>query len=89
MHSEKEFPQVFDSVLFPKIFQAFRMAIQPRKLIIAFLAVAIICLAGWVMDLIVVATSGQGETGVFSTLWYFGAARFHSALPLGCLSWQL
>ena len=77
MHSEKEFSQVFDSVLFPKIFQAFHMAIQPSKLIIALLAVAIICLAGWIMDLIVVATSGQGETGVFPTLWHSAAAGFH------------
>jgi len=36
------------------------MAIQPSKLIIAFLAVAIICLAGWIMDFskTVVATVG-------------------------------
>ncbi|MHC4596889.1 MAG: hypothetical protein ACYS9C_17375 [Planctomycetota bacterium] len=51
MVSEKESSQLFDSLLFPKIFQTFRMAIQPTKLIIAFLAVAIICLAGWIMDL--------------------------------------
>ena len=81
MHSEKEFPQVFDSVLFPKIFQAFRMAIQLRKLMIAFLAVAVICLAGWVMDRIVIAAPGsQGETGVFSTLWYSAAPGFHGAV---------
>ncbi len=80
MHSKKELSQVFDTVLFPKIFQAFRMAIQPSKLIIAFLAVAIICLAGWIMDLIVVATSSQGETGVFSTLWYTGATGFHGTV---------
>ncbi len=80
MHSEKELSQVFDTVLFPKIFQAFRMAIQPSKLIIAFLAVAIICLAGWIMDLIVVATSGQGETGVFSTLWHTTAKGFHGVV---------
>jgi len=42
--------QIFDKLLFPKIFQAFRIAIQPSKLIIAFLATAIICLAGWLMD---------------------------------------
>ncbi|UCF17395.1 MAG: hypothetical protein JSW59_08010 [Phycisphaerales bacterium] len=41
---------LFDGLLFPKIFQTFRMAIQPTKLIIAFLAVATICLAGWLMD---------------------------------------
>lgn len=41
---------LFDGLLFPKIFKTFRMAIQPTKLIIAFLAVAVICLAGWLMD---------------------------------------
>jgi len=64
MVSEKESSKVFDDLLFPKIFQTFRMAIQPTKLIIAFLALAIICLAGWVMDFseTVVATEGaQGK----------------------------
>jgi hypothetical protein len=51
MVSEKESSQLTNNLLFPKIFQTFRMAIQPTKLIIAFLAVAIICLAGWIMDL--------------------------------------
>ncbi|HEC04386.1 MAG TPA: hypothetical protein ENI81_12705, partial [Phycisphaerales bacterium] len=41
---------LFDGLLFPKIFKTFRMAIQPTKLIIAFLAVAVICLAGRIMD---------------------------------------
>jgi len=41
----------FGDLLFPRIFQAFRMAIQPAKLAIAFAAVTIICLTGWVMDL--------------------------------------
>ena len=64
MVSEKESTNVFDDLLFPKLFQTFRMAIQPTKLIIAFLALAIICLAGWVMDFseTVVATEGaQGK----------------------------
>ena len=38
------------SFLFPKIFQAFRMAIQPSKLALAFAAVTIICVAGGIMD---------------------------------------
>jgi len=59
MVSEKESSQLFDRLLFPKIFQTFRMAIQPTKLIIAFLAVATICLAGWIMDLS--RTVEQGE----------------------------
>jgi len=110
MGSEKESSQVFDNFLFPKIFRTFRMAIQPSKLIIAFLALAIICLAGWVMDFsktVVATPATQGKTtelqiymtnpdqvqsfierhketgertGVFSTLWHFGAAKFHGAL---------
>jgi hypothetical protein len=50
MANEKLPSQVFDNLLFPKIFQTFRMAIQPSKLIIAFLALAVICLTGWLMD---------------------------------------
>ena len=50
MVSEKESSQLFDNLHFPKIFQTFRMAIQPTKLIIAFSALAVICLAGWIMD---------------------------------------
>jgi hypothetical protein len=96
-----------DSFLFPRIFQAFRMSIQPTKLILAFGAVATICLAGRVMDAVsnsvVVAPSGETEldeyvtegqvlehirlfradgtrTGVYTTLWNYGAKQFHEAL---------
>jgi len=48
--SDEQSNQIFDKFLFPKIFHTFRIAIQPSKLIIAFLAVAVICLAGWLMD---------------------------------------
>jgi hypothetical protein len=51
MDNEREPFHVFDNFLFPKIFQTFRMAIQPSKLIIGLLAVTVICLAGWIMDL--------------------------------------
>ena len=64
MGSEKESSQVFENLLFPKIFQTFRMAIQPTKLIIAFLAVAVICLAGWIMDFsktVIVTQDIQGK----------------------------
>jgi len=50
MASGMDSTHLFDGLLFPKIFRTFRMAIQPTKLIIAFLAVAAICLAGWIMD---------------------------------------
>ena len=81
MGSEQQSSQLLGTFLFPKIFQTFRMAIQPSKLIIAFLAIAIICLAGWIMDLIVVGTSAsQGEIGVFSTLWHIAAAGFHGVV---------
>jgi len=108
MVSGKESTRLFDDLLFPKIFRTFRIAIKPTKLIIAFLAASVICLAGWVMDLsgtIVgdkdgnitklseyMAPNGPVEShitefkdtdqhkGVFSTLWHFGSARFHTAL---------
>lgn len=81
MNGEKEISQVFGNLLFPKVFQTFRVAIQPSKLIIAFLAVALICLAGWIMDLITVAaSSSQGESAIFSNLWHGGSESFHSAL---------
>jgi hypothetical protein len=112
MVSGTEPSRLRDNFLFPRLFQAFRMAIQPTKLIIVFWAVAFICLAGWIMDFSkTVVTDVQGEvteltaymdnaddpgaameshigkfkdkggrTGVFSTLWHFGSAKFHTAL---------
>jgi hypothetical protein len=63
MDTEKESSQLIERLLFPNIFQTFRMAIQPSKLIIAFLALAVICLAGWLMDFSkTVITDGRGET---------------------------
>ncbi len=81
MADEKRATKIFDDILFPKVFQTFRMARQPSKLAIAFLAVAIICLAGWIMDVIFVAALGsEGESGVFSRLWHVAAESFHGAL---------
>lgn len=97
----------FGSFLFPRIFRAFRMSIQPTKLILAFMALAAICLTGRAMDFhktVPIAANGmteldayasgvlagdrhirlfedsEEEEGVFTTLWHFGAKRFHGAL---------
>ncbi|UCF00084.1 MAG: hypothetical protein JSV82_03180 [Planctomycetota bacterium] len=64
MGGKEQSSQILDNLLFPKIFQTFRTAIQPTKLIIALMALAVICLAGWIMDFTktVAATPGtQGE----------------------------
>ena len=50
MVSGKESSQLFDNLIFPKLFQTFRMSIQPTKLIITIVALGVICLAGWIMD---------------------------------------
>lgn len=50
MVSGKGSTQLLDDLVFPKIFQTFRMSIQPTKLIITSVALAVICLAGWIMD---------------------------------------
>ena len=64
MVSGKESSQLFDDLIFPKLFQTFRMSIQPTKLIITIVALAVICLAGWIMDFskTVVATKGPTST---------------------------
>lgn len=43
--------QFFKAFLFPNIFRAFRMAIHPRKLVISFMGVLVVTLAGLGMDL--------------------------------------
>jgi len=68
MVDEKERILPLDSFLFPRICQAFRMSIQPSKLILAFGALAVICLTGWLMDSIsrtVVVTDGATELDVY------------------------
>ena len=54
--------QLLDKLLFTRIFQSFRIAIHPSKMIIAFLAVAIISASGVLMDLTrSVVTSRDGK----------------------------
>ncbi len=50
MESDRQSPQWFNGILFPEVFRTFRLAMQPVKLIIAFMMIAVICLAGWLMD---------------------------------------
>lgn len=81
MTNEKETTQWYENFLFPKVFQTFRIAIQPSKLVIAFLAVAVICVAGQIMDLIYTASSAsQDNPRVFSIIWQSSAERFHDTL---------
>lgn len=69
MANGKEQILPLDSFLFPRIFQAFRLSIQPTKLIIALSALAILCLTGFVMDLAsqsaLVAPDGTTELGAY------------------------
>ena len=50
MVEEREPVLPFGSFLFPRIFQTFRMSIQPTKLILAFLVLTAVCLTGHLMD---------------------------------------
>ena len=60
MVSKGQLSEISADFLFPKIFQAFRMAIQPGKLTTGFLAITVICLAGWVMDVSKTVVVGEG-----------------------------
>jgi hypothetical protein len=71
MANGKERTLPLDSFLFPRIFQAFRISIQPTKLIIAICALAIVFLTGWVMDLasqsvVIVHPAGTTELSVYA-----------------------
>ncbi|MFA5785312.1 MAG: hypothetical protein WC962_10580, partial [Phycisphaerae bacterium] len=62
MAQEQTEIQFFDKFLFTKIFQSFRIAIHPSKMIIAFMAVAVISILGFVMDFskpVVVTSDGS------------------------------
>jgi len=62
MASDKKPRLLSDNFMFPKLFQAFRMAVQPGKLIVALMGLIVICLAGYLMDLsgtVVVSSAGQ------------------------------
>ena len=71
MVEDREPVRHFESFLFPRVFQAFRMSIQPTKLILAFMALAMICLTGRVMDFnktVAVAPSGVTELDVYTAV---------------------
>ncbi|MBN1508799.1 MAG: hypothetical protein JW955_18265 [Sedimentisphaerales bacterium] len=69
MANGKERTLPLDGFLFPRVFRAFRMSVQPTKLIIALCALAIICLTGWIMDLasqsVAVAPDGVTELDTY------------------------
>ncbi|MHC4741748.1 MAG: hypothetical protein ACYS8Z_07555 [Planctomycetota bacterium] len=64
MASEKTPQRLSDNFMFPKLFQAFKIAVQPGKLIVALLGLMAICLTGYIMDLsgTVVVGSPGGKT---------------------------
>jgi len=64
MDDNEKFPHAASNCLFPKIFQSFRTAVYFKSILIAFMAVTVIALAGWLMDLsntVVVDENGQTE----------------------------
>ena len=68
MVDEKEPILPLGSFLFPHIFRSFRMAIQPSKLLVAFLALIVICLTGWIMDLSRTVVVADGQPNSFTEL---------------------
>jgi hypothetical protein len=51
MEAENQFSLLLESLVFPKIFKSFRMAVQPGKILVAFSALVALALFGRVMDL--------------------------------------
>lgn len=48
---EKHLGQLWDNLAFTKLFRSFRMAVAPGKLVVALIAVGLICVIGFVMDI--------------------------------------
>ena len=71
MNGENPAGIILDSLLFPRILQSFRMAIQPSKLIIAFWMIATTGLVGWVMDLPKTVVTTPGTNGIETELTLF------------------
>ncbi len=71
MNGENQAGRILDSLLFPRILQSFRMAIQPSKLIIAFWMIATTGLVGWVMDLPKTVVTTPGTNGAETELTLF------------------
>lgn len=79
MAGGKQVSIVFEEILFLKIFRAFRMAIQPTKLIITSAALSMICLSGWVMDFSqsVAVTRDSNNRIIISELQLYLASATH------------
>jgi hypothetical protein len=69
MANGKERMLPLDSFLFPRVFRAFRISVQPTKLAIALGALGLICVTGWIMDLanqsVVIAPDGTTDLDVY------------------------
>ncbi|MBN2455974.1 MAG: hypothetical protein JXB29_05475 [Sedimentisphaerales bacterium] len=68
MANEQKPFESFEKFPFARIFQTFRIAIQPNKLIIAFAALFVICLAGWIMDFSKTVVASEGPQGQVTEL---------------------
>ena len=70
MDYSQELHKIAGNLLFLKIFQTFRIAIQPKSMIIAFLAVVIIFLSGWMLDIsnsVIKTDDGLNELDIYLT----------------------
>ncbi len=68
MVHEKEPVLPLGNFLFPKVFQAFRIAIRPANLVMAFAALTILCLTGRIMDLSRTVVAYPDFTGAAATV---------------------
>jgi hypothetical protein len=50
MRDERQLLQIWGTLPFTRLFQSFRMAVGPTKMIIAVLTVIVVCFVGWLMD---------------------------------------
>lgn len=59
--------EFFESLLFTKVFKSFRIAVQPTKLLVSFMAITFIFCTGWVMDLSQSVVEVETSKGVYKS----------------------
>jgi hypothetical protein len=81
MTEQKNLAQCCDGLLFLNIFKTFRIAIQPARILTAFLALTLLFIAGWLMDYSkTVVVSGQVTRQDLSSLKLTGSLTWPTEL---------
>jgi len=82
MRDERQLLQIWHALPFTRLFQSFRMAVGPTKMIIAVLTVIVVCFVGWLMDVCTETRPGGGPEQAILTPIILSVVDFGKAAEL-------